>query len=409
MLAIMRSRPPLLLLFVLLAATIVTVPYRRASGQGTISSDELAERGQTALASGRFDQAEAAFVQLAKLEPSVAEVHATLGAVYFQEGKIDAAIESLRRALRLKPTLSKSKVLLAICLSERGDTANALQGLEAGFRTSDDPQVRRMCGLELLRAYSALHRDADAVNVSLTLNKQYPDDPEVLYQTGRIFGNYTYLTMVRLRDKAPDSVWTMQAAAEAQESEKDYDAALNSYANVLRIEPRRTGVHYRVGRVHLARFEATHDAKDRDLAEKDFQDELSLDPDNGNAAYELAQIHHDEGSLAQAEKEFGELVIRRPNFEQARVGFAGVLIEVKKPDSAVAQLKRAVELDANDAVAWYRLARTLRLVGDVDGQNKALAEFRRLHALEEKRLARAGVVNAVGEVTPQQLGDTTQP
>ena len=101
--------------------------------------------------------------------------------------------------------------MLAICLTESGRSAEALPGLEAGFRSSAEPQIKRQCGLELLRAYTALHRDADAVETSLALNKAYPDDPEILYQTGRIYGNFTYLTMEKLRDKAPNSVWMLRS------------------------------------------------------------------------------------------------------------------------------------------------------------------------------------------------------
>ena len=204
--------------------------------------------------------------------------------------------------------------------------------------------IKRQCGLELLRVYTVLHRDADAVAISLALNHAFPDDPEILYETGRIYGNFTYLTMVKLHDRAPDSVWVLKAKAEAQESEKQFDLALASYENVLRLEPQRPGVHYRMGRVYLARFEQLHDAKDRDRAADQFRAELATDPLNGNAAYELAQIQYDLGNLDQAHQQFESLIERRPEFEQARVGLAGILIEIQKPGEAVTQLKRATEL-----------------------------------------------------------------
>jgi predicted Zn-dependent protease len=408
MVAAMRLYPYLLTLSIVVASA--TAPLRAQSNSATQSREELlAQQGRQSLASGRLDQAEAAFAELTKLEPNVAEIYANLGAVYFQEGKLDEAIDSLRQALRLKPSLIRVKSLLAICLAESGHSAEALPGLEAGFRSSAEPQVKRQCGLELLRTYTALHRDADAVETSLALNRAYPDDPEILYQTGRIYGNFTYLTIEKLRDKAPDSVWMLQAKAEAQESEKQYDLALNSFESVLRLEPQRPGVHYRMGRVYLSRFEQLHESKDRDQAADQFRAELAIDPGNDNATYELAQIQRDLGNVEQARQQFESLIKRRPEFEQARVGLAGVLVETQKPGEAAIQLKRAIELDPNDEVAWYRLAHALRMTGDQQGQKKALAEFQRLHALESSHLARAGVLSQAGEVTPQQLGETTQP
>ncbi len=69
------------------------------------------------------------------------------------------------------------------------------------------------------------------------------------------------------------------------------------------------------------------------------------------------------------------LVERRREFKQARVGLAGIRFETQRPGEAVIQLNRAIELDPNDEVAWYRLARALRLTGAQQGQRKALAEF----------------------------------
>lgn len=404
---------PLLLSAIMMSATLTELAAGQPGSAGQAASNdraaELAGQAKQAMAAGRFDQAEPAYLELAKIEPNIAELYSNLGAVYFQEGKLDEAIDALRHALRLKPSLVKAKTLLAICLTESGQSAEALPGLEAGFRSSAEPQIKRQCGLELLRTYTALHREADAVETALALNKDYPDDPEILYETGRIYGNFTYLTMEKLRDKAPDSVWMLQAKAEAQESEKQYDLALASFESVLRLEPGRPGVHYRMGRVYLDRFEQLHDSKDRDQAADQFRAELTIDPGNGNAAYELAQIEYNLGNLDQARQQFESLIERRPEFEQARVGLAGILLETQKPGEASIQLKRAIELDPNDEVAWYRLARALRLTGDSEGQKKALAEFLRLHALESSRLARAGILAEAGELTPQQIGDSTQP
>jgi len=60
-----------------------------------------------------------------------------------------------------------------------------LVALMKAFSESADPVLRRMAGLHLQRICTGLGRDRDAVGVALRLSHLYPDDPEVLYHSGR--------------------------------------------------------------------------------------------------------------------------------------------------------------------------------------------------------------------------------
>ncbi len=378
------------------------------AGQGEDAAS-YADAGQRALAAGHYAEAQTSFEKLAKLEPNIAEVHANLAVVDFKLRDYDKAVHEIQIAKKLKPTLPRLDSLLALSQAELGRYADALPGLEKGFKQNADSEIRRMCGLQLMRAFTGLHRDSDAVETALALNKLYPDDAEILYQTGRIYGNFAYLVMEKLHDEARGSIWMVQAQGEAYESQKDYDSAIIAFQRVLELDPHRPGIHYRLGRVYLARFRLAKNDKDRVSAQEQFRAELAVSAHNGNAAYELAQIDYDQGNLAAAQQEFEELIADRPDFEQAHVGLAGILLETDKEALAVPHLKRAIELDPNDEVAWYRMARALRSTGDGDGQKKAMAEFRRLHAIELAHTAPVGSSNPEEEITPQKLGADTQP
>ena len=143
-----------------------------------------ANAGQQALAAGQYSEAQTNFEQLAKLEPGIAEVHATLAVIYYKQRQYDSAVREIRTAQKLKPALPKLDSLMCMSLAEMGRFKEALPGLEKGFKQTADTEVRRMCGLQLLRAYTGLQRDPEAVTTALTLNKLYPDDPEILYHTG---------------------------------------------------------------------------------------------------------------------------------------------------------------------------------------------------------------------------------
>jgi tetratricopeptide (TPR) repeat protein len=366
--------------------------------------NRYADEGSRALAAGRYSEAEQAYEKLSGLQPGVAEVHATLGLIYFQEGRFERAVPELQKALKLKPGLPRADSLLAMCRAEMGQFNEALPGLEKCFHQSTDSMVRRMCGLQLTRTYTDLSRDSKAVETALELNRLYPDDPEVLYNTSKIYGNYAFLTMQKLGQVAPDSLWRHLAAAEANESQGATDAAIGEYREVLKIDPGHPNIHYRIGRTLLARAEGKAGSPDVAEAASEFEQELRLNPGNANAAYELAEIHRKAGQLDEAQKYF-MAVASYPNFEEAHVGLAATLMAQQKPELALPHLEKAVELNPNDSVAWYRLAQVDRSTGREAEQRRALAEFQRIRSQGADRLR--GPSNA--EVTQQRLDPQTTP
>ncbi len=363
---------------------------------------KYAEAGQRALAAGQYAEAQSDFDQLAKLEPNIAEVHATLGLINFKLRNYETAVREIHTAQKLKPGLPRLDSLLGMSLSELGRYNEALPGLEKGFRQSADPEIKRMCGLQLMRAYTGLRKDDDAVRVALDLNRLYANDPEVLYNTGKVYGNYAFLTISRLAQAAPNSVWRHLAAAEAFESQGSYNDAISEYRAVLAIDPERVGIHYRIGRTLLAQSHQTGAQTNNDEARKEFEQELELDPHNGNAAYEIAEMYRRAGDFAQAEQYFERALQDYPGFEEAHLGLAAVYMAQQKPEQALPHLKTAITLNAEDEVSWYRLAEVERALGNKTEQQNALAQFRKLHqvTLDQKT---GRLMTSTNEVTKQEL------
>ncbi len=368
------------------------------------------QSGERALAEHRYADAEKAYEKLRELSPGTAEVHAGLGLIYFQQRRFAEAIPALRQALKLNPTLPRTDILLAMCLSELGQYKEALPGLRKGFKQTADDPLRRMTGLQLQRAYTGLEQDAQAVEVALELTRLYPNDAEVLYHSGRLFANYAYLTTMKLARLAPDSVWMHQAAGEANESQGFYDAAIRDYRAVLALDPRRPGIHYRVGRTLLTRAQQSDSEaaapSSRAEALKEFEDELRVDPTNGNAAYELAEIHRKAGELDKARELFERAVEHYPDFEDAQIGLGRVLIAQGKPAEALPHLQKAVASSPSDEVAHYQLSVAHGRLGNSAEQQKELSEFQRLQARKRERDAFA---DASRQVTKQELDPKAPP
>lgn len=371
------------------------------------SAERIAAMGQSALADGRYAEAEKAFERLRHLQPNIAEVHANLGLIFFQERKFEEAVPALRQALKLKPSLTKSESLLAMSLSEIGYYNEAVPGLDKCLHHTSDNEIKRMCGLELQRAYIGLKKDDKAVEVAMQLNRLFPDDPEILYQTGKIYGNFAFLTMEKLAQVAPNSLWKHLAAAEAHESQGSYDQAIPEYNEVLKLDPERPGIHYRIGRSLMGRYWQRHSAEDLSAAEKEFQQELQIDPANANSAYELGELNRKANRFDDAQKYFEQALQHYPDFPEAQLGLASVLQSKKLPDRAIVHAQRAVAIDPENEVGWYRLAQIQKALGNNAEQDKALAEYRRLH---DRRSQQHGLepVFSPHEVTKQEVEPSSQ-
>jgi len=361
------------------------------------------QEGEKALAEGRYAEAAAAYEKLLQLEPRSAEIHVKLGLVYFQQGKFTQAVPPLRQALKLKPTLPNADTLLAMSLSELGHYAEALPGLEKAFRRSTDSALKRMAGLQLQRAYTGLQKDSKAVEVALELTRLYPEDPEVLYHTSRLYANFAYLAMRKLADVAPESIWKHQASGETFQSQGQYDLAIREYRAVLALDPNRPGIHFRLGRALLLRSQSPDSQAE---ALKEFEQELQLDPTNANAAYELAEIHRRAGRVDKAREFFETALKYYPDFEEAQVGLSRALITLGKPDLALPHLRKAISLNPRNEVSHYQLSQIYKALGNTAEQQKALAEFQRLR---NQKSSQPEAIKALHEVTPQELESAPAP
>jgi tetratricopeptide (TPR) repeat protein len=382
-------------------AFVCTTPVVPLAQQpATAVLQQQAREGERALAEGRYAEAEQAYETLRQLSPGTAEVHARLGLIYFQQGKFIDAIPPLREAIRLKPGLPNVDSLLAMSLSELGKHEEALPVLEKAFAESGDPVLRRLVGLRLQRSYTGLGRDRDAVDVALRLSRLHPDDPEVLYHSGRLFANFAYLQTMRLAAVAPESVWLHLAAGEANESQGLYDAAIREYRQVVELAPRRPGVHFRIGRTLVAR---SQNASTNDLMEarKAFEEELRIDPTNASAAYEIGEMHRKAGEIDRAREFFEQALKHYPDFEEALIGLGRALIALGQPAHALPRLEAALSRNPENDVAHYQIAQAYRALGKTAEQEKALAEFTRLRSRGEQR--RAALLQNKRDVTRQEL------
>jgi len=84
------------------------------------------------------------------------------------------------------------------------------------------------------------------------------------------------------------------------------------------------------------------------------------------------------------------------------LGLAAVLMEKSQPEQALAHAQRAVAVDPENEVCWFRLAQIQRALHNSSEQEKALAQYRRLHDLANQQREVAPIFSP-REVTKQEI------
>jgi Flp pilus assembly protein TadD len=113
-------------------------------------------QGQLALRQGRYVEAEGFFNEALAKDPGRTDALVGLGIAQYKEGQTDQAIESLEKAVQIRPNEPSVRLYLALAYLKRGDTEKAEQQLAA------------------LRAPKIDARVGDQVQQALDLIKQGP-------------------------------------------------------------------------------------------------------------------------------------------------------------------------------------------------------------------------------------------
>jgi tetratricopeptide (TPR) repeat protein len=332
-----------------------------------------------ALRRGDFGTAIPPLEQLTRLAPGVAEYHADLCVAYYSVGRQREAVAPCRRALKLKPALTASRYFLETSLAESGACKEALPMIEKDYSTLSDKQLRRVMGLDAARCAMAESESLRADNLLQRLNRDYPDDPDVLYLSARIYSDLSSQASERLLQVAPSSFQALQIAAETFEVEGRHAEALAEYRKIAEIAPQAPEVHLYIGRILL---EGEHDAAAEEEAGRQFRAELALNPEDAGAEYELGEIARAGRQWGEAIRHFSRAANFDPAFPDALIGLGKSLVSAGRAAEAVAPLEKAVHIDPSNAVAHYQLSFAYRRVGREADAKRELAFYQDVHERE---------------------------
>jgi tetratricopeptide (TPR) repeat protein len=377
----------------------------------------------------QYDRAARAYARASQLEPQNFDWHYLRGAVQVELGDFNAAVESFRSALRLRPhdlaagfRLAQSLAALARwdeaagtyrrILDEHHDCARAWYGLgrvqaAQGDHAGAAQSYAQACNLfpayggahfalaaELRRLGRRAEAEAHIAEYSKDPGVEPPlDDP--LFKRIRELNQGTQVHLQRGME--------LEKAGLLEDAIREHEAALaidpaneQVHVNLISLygrtgNPDKAKQHFSVAtKLNPGRSDAWYNygvllfqERNYEGAEKAFRQAVTINPDYGEAHNNLGAIYEQQGRLDDAEREFRQAIAGQPNYALAHFHLGRILVNRLQYDEAIQQFLRALQPESEQTPVYlYALAATYSRAGD---REHALTYF---HQARDGALAR---------------------
>ncbi|HKW65361.1 MAG TPA: tetratricopeptide repeat protein [Candidatus Acidoferrum sp.] len=235
--------------------------------------------------------------------------------------------------------------------------------------------------------------EEDTVVKSLVLlNREFPNDPRVLYITTRYYAELANRAARRLEDRNPDSAEAQEIVAEAYQAKGEYENATAKYRKILEQYPNQPGIHYQLALIILAKPPGPDSTEE---ARKELEEELKSNPGSPTAEYMLGDLAWREQKSEEAIEHFSRATKLDVTLSQPYLGLGIALNVAGRYSEAIESLKKYVQLSPEDPAGYYQLAIAYARTG-----NKQEAERQRGLQLEAEKKGNAGRASTQGGLQP---------
>jgi tetratricopeptide (TPR) repeat protein len=281
------------------------------------------------------------------------------GITHFQRGEYEAA----RSALRAQASSPLRDVFLGIAEANTGHCSNAEPRLRARY---DAPELRRLAGTALLQCLLITDRIPEAIPLAGALTREFPSDPDLLYQSARLHMRAFNDTVAMMFERTPGSYRVNQLSGEILDIQGRPADAAQEYRKAIAKNPSAVNLHYRLGRALLMEGQ-------QDEARREFEAELRLNPSDAIAEFQIAQIDAVQQKQDSAMIHFERALTLKPDFVEAMVAVAKI-----RPASAILLLEKAVSIAPANEAARYALMLAYRNGGRMSDAQLQRAELDKL-------------------------------
>lgn len=364
-----------------LACLLTVFPAPAFQAQSTPSAAQIeVQQGVEAFQHGDLASAEQHLSAALKSDPDLpdaAQVETNLGLAYYADHRFAQAVEAFELALKRDASLEMARGFLPVSQAAAGDCAAAVPGLDREFSSNPDLKLRRILGLSLERCAAESGDELKADAATQKLLAAYPDDPDVLFTAGQLYGRLSSEVNLRLMKVAPNSPRTYQLMASVASADGNWQGAIDAYHKALHLEPGLQGAHLQIAILLLMH---SPDPNAWHQAITDLNEELKIDPTSVQAEYEIGEAYRKHDQLEPAVIAFRKALALDPSAVPARLGLAKALRQLGRKPEALAALEPALQSAPGDPDVHFVMAQIYRDLGRAADAQKEMTAFEHLRA-----------------------------
>ena len=243
-------------------------------------------------------------------------VLADFGIVLQKQGKLEAAVNIYRQALRIDPKLAEARHNLSMALNQQGKSAEAIQIFQHVLKL--DPT------------------DAQAYNDLGTVLKKQGKFAEAAqaYQQALEF--------------APNFAVAHSNLGDALKAQGQWTEAIQAYRQALRLDPTLARAHNNLGTVFKAQGNLNE-------AAQAYQQALKLHPELAEAHSNLGTLFKAQGKLAEAAQAYQRALKLNPNLAQTHYNLGNTFKAQGKSEEASWAYQQVLKLEPSFADAEFTL------------------------------------------------------
>jgi tetratricopeptide (TPR) repeat protein len=204
---------------------------------GAQSPDALADlykEARQAQLAGDLKTATENYKRIVALRPDMAEAHANLGVLFYQQKQWEPALKAFKKAIQLKPDLAGPYFFLGVLSFNARNYTEASRYLEKA--EAQDPSN---FAIQLYSGYNHYAR-ANYLNATRHFEKAVSldgSDLDAVYHLSKSYGHLSKKFFDDLHKTHRDSFQTSLARAHFYEAEQNWEAAREEYSHALKKRP----------------------------------------------------------------------------------------------------------------------------------------------------------------------------